>query len=487
MKNDEALFRQIEISRELARRKAQTDMLAFTRFTNKGYRANWHHKILCKYLDHFVAGDIKRLMVFMPPRHGKSELVSRRLPAYILGRKPDAQIIGASYSSDLSSMMNRDVQRIIDSDEYAQVFPDTRLNSSNVRTTAQGSYLRNSDAFEVVGRKGIYRSAGVGGGITGMGANYAIIDDPIKNQQDADSETMRENIWSWYTSTLYTRLMDPRSILLTLTRWHEDDLAGRLLQQASEDPNADQWTVLKLPGIYETGDSHPEDPRKEGEALWESDFGQDVMKGIRSSVGSRVWESLYQQRPTIADGNVIKRDWIRFYDKLPDALDELILVADLSFKEGPETDFTVVQCWGRKGANCYLIDQIRDRMDFPKQLEAIRKIRARNPGVILTLIEEAANGAAVIQYLKNEIMGIVGYRPQTSKEARVAAVSPYFESGNVYFPNPQLNYWVEGCLHELMSFPNAKHDDQVDCITMAVNRLSGLGSALHKMQMLSRM
>lgn len=225
-------------------------MLAFTTYTMPTYEVGWHHRAVCEALDDLYAGIITRLMISMPPRHGKSELVSRRFPSYILGRDPDAQVIATSYSADLASMMNRDVQRIMDSEEYARIFPETRLGASNIRSLAGGT-LRNSDIFEVVGHRGRYRSAGVGGGITGMGMQFGIIDDPFKNREEADSPTIREKVWDWYTSTFYTRLEKNARVLVTCTRWHEDDLSGRLLRLQEEDPEADQWVEIRLPAIAE--------------------------------------------------------------------------------------------------------------------------------------------------------------------------------------------------------------------------------------------
>lgn len=242
--------RRIPTLDEVRAERARRGMLAFTTYTMPDYEVNWHHRVVCEALDDLFAGTITRLMISMPPRHGKSELVSRRFPAYILGRDPDAQVIAVSYSADLASMMNRDVQRIMDSPEYQRVFPGTKLGSSNIRSLAGGT-LRNSDIFEVVGRRGRYRSAGVGGGITGMGMQYGIIDDPIKNREEADSPTMREKVWDWYTSTFYTRLEKNARVLVTCTRWHEDDLSGRLLRLQEEDPEADQWVEIRLPAIAE--------------------------------------------------------------------------------------------------------------------------------------------------------------------------------------------------------------------------------------------
>ncbi|MBR1694479.1 MAG: terminase family protein, partial [Selenomonas sp.] len=189
----------------IQKEQARRSMARFALYTDPRYKMNWHHRLICDRLDQWIRHKIKRLMIFMPPRHGKSELVSRKLPAYIFGINPDASIIGTSYSADLATAMNRDVQRIIDSEIYNSLFPETTLNGSNIRTVS-GSALRNSDKFEIVGHRGMYRSAGVDGGITGMGGDYIIIDDPIKNRQDANSQTMRQHVWDWYTSTLYTRL-----------------------------------------------------------------------------------------------------------------------------------------------------------------------------------------------------------------------------------------------------------------------------------------
>jgi hypothetical protein len=250
------------LRKQLALDFARNHIADFALFTDDRYQMNWHHALLCDYLDAFVRKEIRRLMVFMPPRHGKSELVSRKLPAFIFGRDPDASIIAASYSADLAQRMNRDVQRIIDNPAYGEVFPGASLSGrSNRSITLKGSYLRNSDIFEIAGRRGVYRCAGVGGGITGMGGDYIVVDDPIKNREEANSLTQRDKLWEWYTSTLYTRQEKDGAILITLTRWHEDDLAGRLLELAKKDPAADQWEVLTLPAVREEETRDPRDKR----------------------------------------------------------------------------------------------------------------------------------------------------------------------------------------------------------------------------------
>jgi predicted phage terminase large subunit-like protein len=456
-----------QIRAERARRRLQD----FTTYTYPDYEANWHHQKLCEYLERWAFGDIDRLMVFMPPRNGKSELVSRRLPAFIFGHEPDASIIATSYGSDLASRMNRDVQRIIDSPSYHAIFPDTTLNGSNVRTVANGSYLRNSDIFEIVNHKGVYKSSGVGGAITGMGMKFGIIDDPYKNRQDANSQTVRESIWDWYVSTFYTRLEKGGKVLITLTRWHEDDLAGRLLKLARSDPSADQWVVVNFPAIAE-GDLHEDDPREEGDPLWPAKYPLKELLKIKATVGSYEWNALFQQRPSPAGGNIFNRSWWKYYKVLPNRFDELIQSWDCTFKDNKDSDYVVGQVWGRIGADKYLIDQVRDKMNFPTTVQAIRNLTAKYPETRAKYIEDKANGSAIIQTLSSEINGIIAVNPDGGKIARAQAVSPDVEAGNVYLPDPSIAPWINDFVEEATSFPNGAHDDQVDGMTQAVNQIN---------------
>lgn len=464
-------LKQIKVER--ARRSIQN----FTKYTYPEYDANWHHIKLCEYLDRWAFGDIKRLMVFMPPRNGKSELVSRRLPAYIFGHDPDTSIIATSYGSDLASRMNRDVQRIIDSPEYHDVFPNTALNGSNVRTVAQGNYLRNSDIFEIVNHRGIYKSSGVGGAITGMGMKYGIIDDPYKNRQDAESQTIRENIWDWYVSTFYTRLEKGGRILITLTRWHEDDLAGRLLRLARTDPSADKWTVVTFPAIAE-GELHKDDPRQDGEPLWPNKYPIEELMKIKATVGTYEWSALFQQRPSPAGGNIFNRSWWKYYETLPGHFDEIVQSWDCTFKDNKDSDYVVGEVWGRLGADKYLIDQVRDKMGFPATVQAIRNLTAKYPMANAKYIEDKANGSAVIQTLSSEISGIIPVTPDGGKVARAQAVSPDIEAGNVYLPDSSIAPWINDFVEEATSFPNGLHDDQVDAMTQAINQINKRGQGM---------
>jgi len=447
--------------------RTKRNLIGFTKHTKPDYDINWHHENLAELLDKLERKEIKRLMVFMPPRHGKSELVSRRFPAYILGRNPDASIISTSYSASLASAMNRDVQRIIDSTEYSTLFPETNLSGSNVRTV--GNYLRNSDVFEIVGHKGSYLSAGVGGGITGRGADYAIIDDPIKNRAEAESKTYRDKVFDWFTSTLYTRLEKDACVLITLTRWHEDDLAGKLLALAQESPDADQWHVINYPAIR-LDDKDPTDPRELGEALWEDKYGKDTLNTIKSTIGSYEWSALYEQNPSPSGGSIVQRDWIQYYRILP-KMDEIIQSWDFAFDATETSSYVVGQIWGRSGVDKYLIDQVRDRMDFTQSLKAVKNLTAKHPQAKAKFIEKKANGAAIISSVRKHISGMIPVNPNGSKVERVYAITPQFEGGNVYIPDPSIAPWVNDYVEELVSFPNATNDDQTDCTSQALNNM----------------
>ena len=473
--------------------RARKGLLAFTQYTKPDYETNWHHAVVCDALDRFVSGKVKRLMVFMPPRSGKSELVSRRLPAYLLGRNPDTTIIAASYGKDLASRMNRDVQRIIDDARYRKLFPKTALYGKAVRSSAEGVYLRNSDVFEIVGKTGYYMSTGVGGAITGMGAHVAIIDDPIKNRKEADSETFRNAIHDWYTSTLYTRLTPDGRLLLTVTRWHEDDLAGRLLTLMKTDPEADQWEVVELPA--EAEEPIPTyDRRKAGEALWPSRWDKKKLETTKRVIGSRNWNALYQQRPAPASGNVFQLRWWRYWIprnskfppvrlriedvdyviepvELPLTFDELLQSWDLTFKDNSTNDFVAGQVWGRLGSNKYLLDYLLARMDIVDTIKAILRLSERYPSAITKLVEDKANGPAVIRLLRDKLTGLIPVEPEGGKLSRAYAAQPEVESGNIYLPHPQLFPWVTTFRASAAAFPNAAHDDDVDAFTQAIIRM----------------
>lgn len=464
------------LQRSLDYRLANRKMLHFSKWTNKNYQANWHHQVICSELDALIRGDTRYLMLFVPPRNGKSELVSRRLPAMAFGINPNEQIIGASYGAELAQSMNRDVQRIIDSDPYRRIFPETTLSGENVRSSAQGRYIRNADEFEIVGHRGYYRGAGIGGAITGKGFTLGIIDDPFKNREEADSATHRQKVWDWYTSTFYTRREANARILITLTRWHPDDLAGRLLKQAKEDPKSPQWRVVKFPAI-KTDEFDPLDPRKPGEALWPKKYPLDELLSMKAVMGARDWAALMQQNPQTEGGNLVKRHWWKFYDEAPRMMDELIQSWDLTFKEAGSS-YVVGQVWGRKGADKYLLDQVRDKVGFTETISLIKTLSVKWPMAGRKYIENKANGPAVMDSLKKVISGILPVEPEGSKVARANAVSGQIESGNVWLPRNAP--WVHDYVEEWSQFPNGENDDQVDCTTQALRKLDS--SAIERLE-----
>lgn len=275
---------------ELARR----NLADFIAYTKDDYEFNWHHKYLCSILDRFAKGEIKKLMVFMPPQHGKSEIVSRRLPPFLLGRNPNLKIAGASYAHNLATKFNREVQRIMTSKEYNEVFPETNLNEKRVATDAKGTWLRNSEMFEIVGKSGSYLSVGVGGGLTGNRVDIMIIDDPVKDAVQASSPAFQLRNIEWYDSVVETRLHNDSQVIICMTRWDTDDLAGMILKRESKD-----WTVISMPAIREDL-ADPNDPREIGEAMWEQRHSKAKILKTKDK-SPKVFNSLYQQTPQAPD------------------------------------------------------------------------------------------------------------------------------------------------------------------------------------------
>lgn len=489
MEQRDEIITAIENAEEMLKRQAIEGLLPFTLYTYPDYQVDWFHKELCEKLDLWIDKKIKRLMVFMPPRHGKSELGSRRTPALIFGKYPTRNVIATSYSDDLASDMNRDVQRIIDDEPYKRLFPETMLNSKNIKTSARGNWLRNASLFEIVEHGGRYRSAGVGTGITGMGAGYLIIDDPFKDNTEADSPTIRKKIFDWYMSTSKTRLEKDGSVLLILTRWHEADLAGQLLDLAKANPEADQWDVLSFEAIKDTT-LNPVDPREMGEALWPSHFPIENLKSTRAGMPPRFWNALYQQRPSALQGNIINRGDVNFYGgptgiPLPDKFKTSCHSWDFAFKKTSTSDYVVGTFWGQDGPNFYLVDRVRARMGFADSLKSVQNFAIRYPVHGAILIEAKANGEAIIEVLKKVLKKIIPIMPKESKVARFEAVSPLFAAGNIWLPHPSIAPWVDEFLDELCTFPNGAHDDQVDSTSQALNWLDKKGR--HSMFKLAQM
>lgn len=294
--------------------------------------------------------------------------------------------------------------------------------------------------------------------------NCLIIDDPIKNNEEAQSQTMRDKVWDEWETTLSTRLHKGASVIVVMTRWHEDDFVGRLLERSPYN-----WERIRMPAIAE--DDNDLLGREVGTSLApELGYDEEWAEIKKKEVGSKTWASLYQQRPSASEGNIFNRNWWRYYESLPRFFDEQIISWDLTFKDNNDNDYVVGQVWGRKGADYYLIDQVRDKMDFPTTVTAVRNLSNKYPRVSAKLIEDKANGPAVIATLKREVNGIIPVNPQGSKVARAQAVTPFIESGNVFLPkHKEFSYDL---IEEAAAFPNGKHDDQVDSASQALSRLA---------------
>jgi predicted phage terminase large subunit-like protein len=423
-------------------------------------------RLLDQHLVDVAEGRTKRLTWSMPPQEGKSQRVSRTFPAWLLNRDPDLRIAIASYELGTARRWGRAIRNDITS----------HGDKLGIRVRQDTSAAHE---WQLDGHRGGVYSVGIGGALTGRPVDVLIIDDPIKGRAEAESPVYRERCWDFWTDTARTRLAPDAVVILVLTRWHEDDLAGRLLTG----PSATEWTYVNVPAQAESDD----DPlgRPPGEYLL-SARGRTTAdwEGTKRDVGARTWAALYQGRPAPAEGGLFKRAHWRWYTAPkayanPDGTmtvvgaDEVIQSWDLAFKDTKTADFVVGQVWARYGAQVYLLDQICERLDFPATCRAVTALSAKWPQAHAKLVEDKANGPAVIAQLQATVPGLIPVTPKDSKYARASAVSPFVESGNVYLPDPAIAPWIDTYVVEHSAFPNGAHDDQVDATTQALLRLLG--------------
>lgn len=465
---DAQVKRKLELERMLLRMDAPNRLCKFIPYMNPQYSQQWFHRVIADNCQKLLEGKIKNLMVFVSPQHGKSEIISRSFPAYALGRNPDLKIVGTSYSANLAEQFSLSIQRIIDSKEYQAIFPNTYLNGSNVRTNVKG-YLRNVDMFETVGHKGFYKAVGVGGSLTGTPVDIAIIDDPVKDAMEAYSPVYRERVWDWYTSVLLTRLHNESKQLFIMTRWHDDDLAGRILKR-----EADKWTVLSIPAIRETlDDGNDFDPREVGEALWPErhSLGRLLDAQKRSP---RFFSALYQQHPTIEGGNIIKEAWfgrISAFDFKKKRMDEpIIFFVDTAYTEKTSNDPTGILGSCMIGNNIYIVCAKKVNMKFPELCRFLPSyVRDNGYGKGSSVrIEPKANGLSVIDqlYESTDLNVVSTPSPKESKETRLNAASPYVESGRVYLVGAD---WNDTFIDEVCGFPAKPHDEFVDLLCYSLD------------------
>jgi predicted phage terminase large subunit-like protein len=436
----------LEARKELARR-GLGDFLALMQ---PDYEQPVHVRAICTHLEALEAREIPRLIVTMPPRHGKTLHSSQGLPAWYLGRRPSEHVILASYGAELAEQNSRRARALVTDPRWpfeAQLATDS---------AAVGRW-HTSDGGGLI-------AAGVGGGITGFGADLLVIDDPLKGREEADSEAIRESSWRWLTDVAFTRLHKDAVVLLCLTRWHEADLAGRLLNSSI----ADAWTLLSLPALANEGDALS---RSEGEPLWPDRYDASALTEMRETMGSRSFAALYQQAPTSDTGGTFQRRWLEGkYDTLPEGA-RIVQTVDSAFKTGVANDYSVIATWAADDRFFYLVDVWRRRVEFPDLVRAITTQAERHRPTAV-LIEDTAAGQSAIQTLQRETkLPIVPMLAKGSKISRAEAVSPLFEAGKVLLP-AQKPAWLHEWIEEHVSFPAGRHDDMVDTTSLALDRLS---------------
>jgi predicted phage terminase large subunit-like protein len=368
-----------------------------------------------------------------------------------LGQHPDHELVVASYGQELANDMSRDARGIRDA-----VLEEPRIGWPHLAPA-------DKDGVEYwrIGAGGSYKAVGAGGPLTGRGAHALVIDDPLKNSEEADSETVRESRWAWYRSTAYTRLAPGGGILVMATRWHHDDLPGRCLEQLRKGEEA--WRVVSFPAIAEEDETY----RLAGEALHPERYPLPTLKQVRVVLGSRAWSALYQQRPTPDSGGLFQRAWLshRYHhdpQRPPKPYDEIVVTCDATFKASKKADYVSIQTWGRYGWTKYhLLDRIHGRMSYVETRQALRDAATKwRPAAVL--IEEKANGAALVDELRSEIPGVIPFVPDQygDKVSRAHRATPMWEAGCVELPAGAP--WVGDFVEEHAAFPLGAHDDDVD-------------------------
>jgi predicted phage terminase large subunit-like protein len=417
----------------------------------------------------FTGGQDKKLMVFIPPQHGKSEIVSRRFPAWALGKNPDLKIAGCSYSSDLAGQFSRSIQRAIDAPEYAGLFPETRLNGSNLRTVVRG-YLRNVDIFETVGHRGFYKAVGVCTGLTGTPVDIAIIDDPVKDSIEAYSATYRERVWDWYINVLLTRLHNDSRQLFIMTRWHDDDLAGRIIKH-----DGNEWDIVCIPAIKENNDN-PDDPREIGAALWETRHSIEKLRSMEK-LSLRTFTALYQQKPSIDGGNIIKKEWFGHISaaqfKAIRGDTPMHFFLDTAYdekKSKTDNDPSGILSACKIGNQLFICHAQKVWKAFPDLIRFLPEYcKAWGYDRRSTLrIEPKANGISVVQQLREstDLNVTKTPAPTDSKETRLNVASPKVECGRVVLVEGE---WNENFMEEVCKFPAMAHDEYVDLLSYAID------------------
>jgi predicted phage terminase large subunit-like protein len=478
---DEAISKNLDISSKqalyqeslkLVREKAKSNFLTFVRYLEPSFSIAPHHRIIADKLERIETGEIDRQIISMPPRSGKSRLVSVYYPAWCLGRHPRWEILSVSYAAELAYGFGREVRNLISSERYQEIFPGTELREDS---RAAGRWHTSSG--------GVYTAAGAGGGIAGRGANVIIIDDPI-SEQDAKSRAALQKILDWYPVGLRSRLMPKGRILLTMTRWSTIDLAGFLLEKQKSDPHADIWQDLKIPAILEPG--YEAEAKllglPMGGSYWPesaSDYTEESaipywpleeLLKTKANTPPRDWECVYQQNPTPEAGQIFNVDNFRRWDKEYPKCHFIVQSYDTAFGKGETNDYTAITTWGifrHEGANhIMLLDMDKARYDFPElSQKAMQLYGMWEPDVVL--IEKKASGQSLLQVLQRMNVPLQSYTPDKDKRARANACTVLVDAERIWVPYGK--EWAETFLTDLALFGTpGVHDDVVDSTTQAL-------------------
>ena len=427
------------------------------------FQSNWHIDAIAEHLCAVSAGQIKHLLINEPPRTTKSLLVAVFWPAWEWTERPTMRWLYSSYAEALSMRDSLKCRRIIESVWYQARWADVfRLTSDqNVKTRFEND------------RTGYRLATSVGGMVTGEGGDVVVVDDP-HNLKEAHSDTVREGVLRWFDEVMSTRVNDPKTgrFVIVMQRCHDRDLSGHILA------NALGYEHLCLPMEYDgkrrSTSLGEYDRRKEpGELLWPERFGPQEVADLKQRLGSYAASGQLQQSPSPAGGGIFRREHWRYYKQRPERLDSLVLSWDMSFKDKKTSDFVAGGCWGRVGANKYLLDRVNDRMGFGASVMAVRQMKARWPRANAVLIEDKANGPAIVETLKKEIPGVLAVNPEGGKVARAYAIQPEHEAGNLWLPDPSFAPWVGDFVEQCAAFPVGANDDEVDQMTQAINWFRG--------------
>ena len=449
--------------------QVKVDYTKYVEYSHDGlYKHAKHTKYLCgviqeaidnrkKMLSGEMPKAIQYITLSIPPRHSKSMTITETLPSFFLGNFPNDRVILAAYGQDLAtdfSKKNKDKVVQFGQELYGIKLKDGSTASTDWDIAKSGKVLRGGCI-----------ARGILSGVTGKGADLLIIDDPIKTREEADSEVSRNKIWGEWVDSFSTRLHPCAIAIVIMTRWHENDLVGRFSDKEYGNPLP--WKHINLPLEAEEGDLMG---REIGEPLWAERFGKDFIETRKRYPAS--FNSLFQGRPSSAEGNLVKREWWKRYETLP-SMPRIIMSVDATFKDEDTSDFVAIQIWGKSGVNAYLLERFKRRMDFPTTLKKIVELKNlasnKNYDISGIFIEDKANGSAIISMLRNKIPGIIPVNPNGGKVARVNAISDYIQAGNVWLPKNEP--WVEEYIEEWAAFPKGKHDDEVDCTSQALNKL----------------